>query len=382
MTFGARAAASGMLHLAVCFAALRAVWRRQRICLPLWCPRMPASPLLRVLSGLALLPLAALQAAAVEPALRAQPLSELATPRWLSAPAEVIAAQDSLLSAELALPVGKIWVEVGDQVKAGQPLLELDRRDPALQLRQAEARRSAAAAQRQLANQRLARGRELAQRQFTSADDLLALEAGAAAAEAEFEIAESAVAEAHRRLDKAVLKAPFDGEVSARMAQQGAIAAPGQPLLRLVQLGAEEVESKLPEALAGQLELSPELYLDTPGERLPLRLLRLTQSADPASRTRTARLRFVAVGLAPGRSGSLVWRAPGLSVPAELLVQRESGLGVFVLEQGRARFVAIPGALPGRSAELALPPATLVISQGQQRLRDGDPVAAAAASEP
>lgn len=305
---------------------------------------------------------------------RATPLAELARPQTLSAPAEVVPRQDSLLAAELALPVSRIHVEVGQTVEAGQVLLELDRRDPTLQLRQAEAQRKAAEAQRELTRQRLLRGRELAERQFSSADDVLALEAAEAAASADLEIAESAVAIARRTLEKTSLRAPFAGEVVARTAQLGALAAAGSPLIRLVQLGEDEVEARLPAAQAAGLAEAGAIHFEAPGARLPLRLLRMTRSVDPASRTRTARLAFVEAGLAPGHSGSLVWQAPGFSLPAELIVQRDGVLGVFVVEGSTARFVALPGAVSGRSAEVALAGTTLVVSEGQQRLRDGDPV--------
>lgn len=304
----------------------------------------------------------------------AAPLAELASPQRLSAPAEVMPGQDSMLAAELALPVARIHVEVGERVEASQVLLELDRRDPELQLRQAQAQRRAALAQRELAAQRLARGRELAAKAFTSADDLLALEAAEAAASAELDIADSALAIARRTLEKTTLRAPFAGEITARQAQVGALAAPGSPLLRLLQIGQDEVEARVPAAQADGLAEAGAVYFETPGARLALRLLRLTRSVDPASRTRTARLAFVGPGLSPGHSGSLVWDAPGFRVPAELVVLRDGALGVFRVEGTQARFVALPGAVAGRSAEVDLPAMTLIVSDGHQRLRDGDMV--------
>ena len=305
---------------------------------------------------------------------RAAPLGEIATPRSLRAPAEVVAGNDSLLASELALPIARVLVEVGQRVSAGDLLVQLDRRDPELQLRQALAQRAAAQARRELAVQRLSRGEDLAQRQFASADELLALKAAEAAAQADLEIADSAVALARRALDKTALRAPFDGEVVERMAQQGALATPGSPLVRLVQLGGEEVQAELPGELADSLAESTEVHFETPGLRLPLQLLRLTDSVRSGSRARIARLAFTDGSASPGRSGSLAWRSGTSSVPARLLVQREPGLGIFRVESGLARFTPLPGAVDGRSAEVSLPASTLVVVEGQQALRDGDPV--------
>lgn len=301
-------------------------------------------------------------------------LSEVGVAPLQRAPAEVIPRNDSLLASELALPIARVLVDAGSRVEAGQLLVELDRRDPLLQQRQAAAQVHAARARLELAEQRLLRGRELAQKQFSSADDLLALQASQAGARADLEIAESALALAERTLDKTRVRAPFDGEVTERMAQVGALAAPGSPLLRLVELGGDEVQARIPAALADSLASGSERFFEAPGQRLPLTLLRLGEVVDAQGRHRLARLAFSQERLPPGSSGSLVWRSAGLAIPAQLLVQRESGIGVFLVHDGRARFLPLPGAVAGRSAVSAIDPSSLIVVDGQQSLRDGDPI--------
>ncbi|HRD67976.1 MAG TPA: efflux RND transporter periplasmic adaptor subunit, partial [Candidatus Competibacter sp.] len=75
-----------------------------------------------------------------------------------------------------------------------------------------------------------------------------------------------------------------------------------------------------------------------------------------------------------GSSGTLRWLTPGVLLPPELLVKREQGLGAFVVENGRARFVPAPAAQEGRPFAVALPPETPVVIRGQQGLTDGQPV--------
>lgn len=336
---------------------------------------MPALPRGRALLAAVLLsPACAALSSPVPITVRAGPLSELGELRPLRAPAEVVPANRSVLASELALPVAGVRADVGQRVDVGDVLVELDRRDPTLQLNQALAQRKAAAARLELARQRLARGRELAERQFTSADDLLALDAAAAAAEADLEIADSAVALARRTLDKTTLRAPFAGEVVHRHAQVGALAAPGSPLIELVQRSADEVEARIPQDLVGSLDASRPAQLVHASGRLPLRLLRLGESVDPASRSVVARFAFAEGSLPGGSSGVIEWTHGVPSVPAALVVQRDGQLGVFRVEQGTARFVALPHAIPGRSVSVALPADTLLVSEGQNRLQDGDPV--------
>jgi hypothetical protein len=49
-------------------------------------------------------------------------------------------------------------------------------------------------------------------------------------------------------------------------------------------------------------------------------------------------------------------------------------VGVFVEQDKRARFVALPGAQEGRAAPLALPLDTRLVVRGQAMLQDGAPI--------
>ena len=64
-----------------------------------------------------------------------------------------------------------------------------------------------------------------------------------------------------------------------------------------------------------------------------------------------------------------------MQIPAEFLLRRDRQIGVFILAQDKAEFVALPDAEEGRPAELAMPSHTLLIDEGRQRLDDGDAVA-------
>ena len=54
------------------------------------------------------------------------PLSELVIYQQHSAPARVVAKQNSLLSTEVSGIVQAVLVDVGDRVKRGEPLFQLD----------------------------------------------------------------------------------------------------------------------------------------------------------------------------------------------------------------------------------------------------------------
>jgi RND family efflux transporter MFP subunit len=310
-----------------------------------------------------------------------RPFQEVALPDTGAAPAQVIAPNDSLLAAEISARVVRVRADVGAQVKAGDLLVELDHADHRLALAQADAQVAAARARLSLTGQRREQALSLRQKQFVSDDAVLELQTAVQAAEAELAVAQAQRAVAARTVEKCRILAPFAGAVLERQAQVGALAAPGTPLLRLVDLAAPEIEAQIPAGQADELTRAANLFLDRQGRRYPARLLRLSPVVDKAARTRLARLAFVdpAQAAPAGSSGLLRWETPAARLPAELLVKRGDQLGAFVVEAGRARFIPVPDAEEGRPFAITLSPQTPVVTEGQQGLTDGQPVAAAGA---
>jgi RND family efflux transporter MFP subunit len=331
-----------------------------------------------VLAGLILCSLALAQTAAPVVEIGVKPLREVALPDRRTAPASVIAPNDSRIAAEVTAKVARIHAEVGGTVKAGQLLLELDAADYRLALAQADAQVTAARARVALAEQRLQQALTLIKKQFVSDDAVLELKTGVQAAEADLDVAHAQRAVAARNVEKCRIVAPFAGVVLERQAQVGAMAAPGAALLRLVDLAPPEIEAQAQADQADALPRATEITFDNQGKPYPARLLRLSPVVDVAARTRVARLAFTGRAVPPaGSSGTLRWLTPDLLLPPELLVKRDQELGAFVVESGRARFVPAPTAQEGRPFAIALPPETPVVVRGQQGLNNGQPVTVA-----
>jgi RND family efflux transporter MFP subunit len=329
-------------------------------------------PSIGLIALVLLIPLAASSAAPAPVQLRAA--SELLLPAAASAAASVLSPNDAVLSAEIAAPVQRVAADVGARVERGSVLIELDCTDIRLALAQAVAQKDAANARVALAVQRMQRAQQLAERNYVSADELLAISTEQQAAQAEAKVVDAQRAIAARQVDKCRVTAPFDAVVMERQAQVGALAAPGTPLMRVVDVSSTEVEARLAEADARSLEGAQAIAFETQGRRYPLELIRVSDVVEPATRSRIARLRFADAAAAAGTSGSLHWQASGGRLPAHLLVQRDGQLGVFVADNGVARFVAVPGALPGRPADVDRAPGRMIVVEGQQALHDGMPI--------
>lgn len=314
--------------------------------------------------------------AAVPPAptVAHRPLAELAVHPERSAPGAVTGRHEARISAEVAATIQALPADVGQTVAKGAVVARLDSRDAALALERAEASLAQARARHAQAQAQHARALALRGQNFISAEALAVRDTELAGAAADLRAAEAARDTARRGVDKHTLRAPFDAVVRARSAQLGELAAPGTVLLTLV--SARELElavSLQPQdaaIFAGAVPPRPTFVAG--GGRHAVTLLRVSPTLNRESRSVEARFVFVGPPPAAGSAGRLVWGDPRAHLPADLLVRRDGRLGVFLAEDGRARFHALPDAQEGRPAVADLPPAARVVTAGRHALREGD----------
>lgn len=302
-------------------------------------------------------------------------LSRLTSPVLFTAPAEVVSANRTRISAQIQAIIDSMPVDVGDTVERGDGLVVLDCTDHELARQRAEAELQSARAQLQRARQQLDRSEALAPRQLLSEDLLEQRQTEKEAAEAGARRAQTALDEAALGVSRCRIESPFAGAVTERLAARGELARPGTPLLEVVDLDSVEVAAPVFPAELAHLAASPRMVFSFLNEEYPVTIERLTPVIDPASRTQQVRLSFVGRGAPVGASGRLVWHGSDPGIPASLLVQRGDALGIFIARDGKAVFHPLPGAREGRPAMVDLPPDTPVVTDGRQRLRDGDPLA-------
>lgn len=300
-----------------------------------------------------------------------RPAAELLFYPERSAPAEVVPLNDARLSAEINARVLEILVRVGDQVAAGELLVRLDCRDYAYRVEAQQAGQRALSSRLSLARTQLKRGRNLKKRSNISNEEVDARETEVLSLEAELAAQKEEEKQARLDLERCEIRSPFPAVVSERLASVGTLAAPGTPLVHLVQLDGAEVSARVRplEADAGaQAESIHFSYLD---RRYPLKLLRALPLVDPRTRTVEVRLGFAGDAAPPGASGRIHWSSAAAFVPAELLVRRDGRLGVFLVNDNHARFHPLPEALEGQPARAELPADARVIVQGRHSLSDG-----------
>ncbi|SNR84026.1 efflux RND transporter periplasmic adaptor subunit [Pseudomonas segetis] len=229
----------------------------------------------------------------IRPAMVVQPVPSTAL--MDTYPGEVRARYEPDLAFRIGGKVIKRQVDVGDRVKKGQALAELDPQDVRLQLESARAQVASAQANLQLVKAERDRyktlqGRQLVSRsQYDNAENLY--RAGVARlkqAQADFNVA-------NNQSGYAVLAASQDGVIAQRFVEVGQVVAGGQTVFSLAADGEREVRIDLPEQAYGRYPVGQPVEIELwsqPGKRFNGHIREMSPAADAQSRTFATRVAF------------------------------------------------------------------------------------------
>lgn len=291
------------------------------------------------------------------------------------APATVVTLNDSQISAELAAVVEIIPVEVGQVVKKGDLLVSLRKKDFQLALQREQAALDALQVKIKFADYQLQRAEKLLKQQAVSEELLKQRETDLAVLVSENQSRLLAIKQAKRNLQKCELRAPFDAVITEKLAGVGELANPGTPLLRIIDAQKREITAELQSYQLASLRSATSLVFKNRSDNYPVQLRTVLPIIDNRKRTQEVRLTFSNTKALVGSSGELVWKNKKAHVPAEMLVQRNGQLGIFIVNgENQAKFVALDDAAEGRPALVEFSMNTKIVTKGRFRLQDGDPV--------
>ena len=298
--------------------------------------------------------------------------------------------EEMQLGVELSgMRVTALHVDVGQSVRKGQLLLEIDHRWLDGELRQAQAGYSEAKAGVQLAQLNLSRGQALAKSQIISASALDELRAGVVQAEARLATTQALRDNAQMRRNFADLRAPDDGIISKRMVQPGQVVMAGAELLRLIRRGRLEWRPELPEAeLAKVLPGATVVIGDATQAQVSGRVRAVSPGVDTATRTGTVYADLPEPGALKAGAfveGRIVTSSSNaLMVPAAAVVMRDGYAYVFTVDSKNivSRIRVRTGASDGGQVEIidGLTPGQSIVATGAGFLGEGDKVRVVATS--
>ena len=299
-------------------------------------------------------------------------LAQIAEHPARQAPATAVSLNHTTLSAQLQATVTAIPVGVSQQVKQGEILLQLDCTDFNLSLQLAKAGITITQARLDLAKTQQNRATQLMQKDLASRENVDTANAEAIARQAELQQAEINLQQAQLDVKRCQIKAPFDGIVTQRIANVGQLAAVGTPLITIVDTRQLELSALVNPREVAQLSQADLVFVAD--QSYPVSLLRAGGIVNTETRDQEIRLAFHGDTPPPGTAGKLVWTDPRSFVPSQYVVKRDGQWGVFIKQQGKAHFIALPNAIPGRSAPLEMAEDTPIVVKGLGPLNSGEPL--------
>lgn len=262
----------------------------------------------------------------------------------LTLPAELKPAIEASILARVSGYV-RVWhADIGDSVKAGQVLAELDTPELEREIGRAEAQLALATAAHKLSETTAKRWQELFAAKTASSQET-------DEKQADLELKKAALGTALAELERlrqiasfSKITAPFDGVVTARRLDLGQLVEAGgaKELFRLSQISRLRVFVRVPQAyaLGIKTEQTAELTLtEMRGKVIPAKVVRTAGAIEPASRTLLVELEAdnsiglpLAGSFAQIRFPSTDVSAP-LTVPANSLIFRSEGAQLATVNQ-------------------------------------------------
>lgn len=284
---------------------------------------------------------------------RVQPVVLAAADRQESFTGAVHARVESDLAFRVGGKVVQRHVEVGQQVRAGQVIAELDATDFGLGVAAALNQQQAAAVDAEQAASDAARFARLLDEGAVSQGDVERQRARADAARERLDQARRQVELARNRAAYATLRAPFDGVVTALRLEAGQVVSEGQPVATLAAAGEREIVIDLPESrvVAAKRSAATASLWASDGARFAVTLRELSPSASSATRTYRARYR-VGPDAPPMELGmtATVWVGAGgdarrssvATLPASALFHRDGHAAVWTVEGNGSAPTLVP----------------------------------------
>ena len=301
---------------------------------------------------------------------------------------EVKAQVESRLSFRVGGKIIKRQAELGQRVKAGQVLAQLDPQDYRLAADAARAQVAAVETQRDLAAADYKRYKELKEQNFISGAELERRETTLKAAQAQLAQAKSQLAVQGNQANYAVLLADVSGVVTAVEAEAGQVVSAGTPVLRIAADGPRDVVFAVPEDKVTSIKvgLPVKVRVWSQNAELTGKVREVSASADPA--TRTYPVKVTLDTREPPLLGATVYVQPQglggsgvqvIKLPTSALRQEGKGSAVWVLDKAsmtiKSQTIQIATA-DGNEAVIAagLQPGMLVVSAGVHVLSPGQKV--------
>jgi len=316
---------------------------------------------------------------------------ELGTvPMLAVVPGAVVSDQKAEISSRLIGYIKDLNVKVGQKVKRGELLFSIDSTDVKSQITQANAGYQQALAALEDAKLDFDRFTKLYKEDSVSKQQFDKVRLQYSVSQENLAAAKSGLDQAKSQLSYANVRAPFTGVIVEKMANAGALASPGQPIVVIENLQSISVQTEVAGELFAVLRAgdAAEVLIDGQAEALKGVIYTLVSAANPKTRTHTVKLSLPAINNVNSGTFARVSFKRGerltMMVPSSAIVERAGISGVFVVKDGSAYFSMVrPGMRMDGQTEIqaGLNLGERIVIDNNQSLLNGDIVETVASTD-
>jgi RND family efflux transporter MFP subunit len=302
-----------------------------------------------------------------------KPLKSIALKTEQSAPAHISSLNQSQLSTQISAEVKKINVDIGDTVKQGNVLMELDCRDYHYVKQQAKATYLARKAQARFAKKTFQRNKKLILQSTIPQSSLEQAESDHLSIQEDLKALKAQFNNTELNTERCIIKAPFAGQITRRYVQKGQLVAPNTPVLELLQTAKLSVTAELSSNKTHSVKQAKQVFFNTNGNNTLVHLDKIVALIKENTQTQTTRFSLThnKHHLIAGETGRIVWQHQQTQLPANFLSQRNGQQGVLIARrkkdnnidnnQAIVKFVPLHSAQEGQAADISLSLNTLLM---------------------
>jgi membrane fusion protein, multidrug efflux system len=305
-------------------------------------------------------------------AIAVETVSPTAFNNYIELQGSVVADEQVFITGRVPGSVSKVYIKVGDRVRAGQVVAEIDD-DMVVQSMEEVKKRW------ELANEVYLKQDALWKQNIGSEIQLLS-------AKNNKEALDKTLATIQRSRELYQVKSPIDGVVDECMVKVGQAAAPGIPMATVVNFSKLKVKVDAPETYAGKIRQGNAVVVLFPDlkKELSSKISYIGAAVNPANRTFKVEIpiRSNEAGLLPNMATTVrvinYSNGSAIAVPINLIQKDLSNTDFILVESaGRAKKMPVKvGQMYGEKAEIlsGLKSGDKIITVGFQDLNEGDAV--------
>ncbi len=263
-------------------------------------------------------------------------LSSANLPQTAGFPGSVAAVQQIPVASRIMGYVRAINVEAGESVKQGQLLITVDPTDVQGQVEMSGAGLAQAEAALADAKADYDRFGDLYREEAIPKAQWDKIRLQYTVAQQQVNAARAGHTTAEGQMRYAEIRAPFAGIITQRQTSIGALAAPGQPLLTLVNPAHLEVQTQVPEDVFDTLKTGESVQMHIESTDVTGKIEALVTAADPSTHTHLVKIALPSnQGVSSGMFAQVNFTTggnSGLRIPDSVIVDRAGISGVFVVD--------------------------------------------------